>query len=195
MKREGGFTLFEVLVALTLMSLLVVALFGGFRAGLRAWQVMDGHVARTEEPRQLSGLMYRHLSQLVPVMLRDENFRPMPAFMAERGLLRYAAPLAMSVGDVPYLVEIADGQGGKPGVWMRFAPVSKGAVVNEIFADATYQLVSKELSISFSYFHEGEWRDALPSGQVPALISVQLKGGDVAWPRMVLPIARMELAR
>lgn len=190
MKHERGFTLFEVLVALTLMGLLIAALFGGFRAGLRSWQVMEGHLDRTEEPRQLSSLLYRHLTQITPIVMRNENFRPEPSFRAEKELIRYAAPLAMSVGDVPYLVEIANGQGGKPGVWIRFAPARSGARVDTVFADAPYQLVSRDLAVSFSYFYEGEWLDALPPGREPQLVSVQLTGPEIAWPRMVLTIAR-----
>lgn len=190
MRHQRGFTLFEVLVALTLMGLLIAVLFGGFRAGLRSWQVMDGHLDRTEEPRQLSSLMYRHLTQLTPIMLRNENFRPEPSFRGEKERIRYAAPLAMSVGDAPYLVEISNGQGGKPGVWIRFAPARNGARLDSVFAEAPYQRVSETLSISFAYFFEGEWLDAVPLGREPQLISVQLKGPDVVWPRMVLPIAR-----
>lgn len=195
MSRERGFTLLEVLVALTLMSLLIVALFGGFRAGVRTWQSIQGHVERTEDPRQLSGLVYRHLAQLMPVMLRDENFRPAPAFLGEKGRLRYVAPLSMSVGDVPYLVEIVDGHNGQAGVWIRYAPVRAGAMMSEVLANADYQQMSKTLSIRFSYFHEGQWKESLFSGEAPELIAVQLNAVDVSWPRLVVSIARSEAAR
>lgn len=195
MSRERGFTLLEVLVALTLMSLLVVALFGGFRAGLRAWQSMEEHVERTEDPRQLSSLIYRHLTQMTPVMLRDDNFRPTPAFLGEKGRLRYVAPLAMSVGDVPYLVEIVDGYNGKSGIWIRFAPVRAGARIGEVFTGASYQQVSKKLSIAFSYFHEGEWKDSLPAGGKPDLVSIRLNAVEVNWPNMVIAVTRVEAGR
>lgn len=195
MSRERGFTLLEVLVALTLMSLLVVVLFGGFRAGLRAWQSMELHVERTEDPRQLSSLIYRHLTQMMPVMLRDENFHPAPAFLGEKNRLRYVAPLAMSVGDVPYLVEIIDGYNGKSGVWIRYAPVRAGATIGEVFAGASYQQVSKKLSIAFSYFHEGEWKESLPLGARPDLVSVKLYAVDTSWPNMVIAVTRSEAGR
>ena len=35
---EQGFTLLEILVAITLLGLLMAALFGGVRLGVRAWE-------------------------------------------------------------------------------------------------------------------------------------------------------------
>lgn len=189
MNRQRGFTLFEVLVALTLMALLTVVLFGGFRAGLRSWQALDSHVASVDGVRRLSDLLYRHLSQVMAVHLKDKDFRPVPAFSGESGRLQYVAPLSMSVGDVPHLIEISNAPTGRSGVWIRFAPVRPGMTAEQMFGDSSYQRIGEGISVHFSYFVDGQWLDHVPPGAPPALVAVELRGGDVSWPKMVVSIS------
>ena len=41
---ERGFTLLELLVAITLLGLLMAALFGGLRLGTRVWETADARL-------------------------------------------------------------------------------------------------------------------------------------------------------
>ena len=46
-RRQAGFTLVELLVAMTLLAFLSIALFGGLRFGARSWDVViDSSVER-----------------------------------------------------------------------------------------------------------------------------------------------------
>lgn len=189
MNRQRGFTLFEVLVALTLMALLTVVLFGGFRAGLRSWQALDSHVASVDGVRRLSDLLYRHLSQIMAVQLKDKDFRPVPAFSGESGRLQYVAPLSMSVGDVPHLVEISNAPTGRTGVWIRFAPVRPGQTAEQLLGGSTYQRVGEDVSVNFSYFVDGQWLDRAPPGAPPALVAVELRSRETSWPKMIISVS------
>ena len=44
--RNAGFTLVELLVAITLLALVSAALFGGLRFGARAWESATSRIAR-----------------------------------------------------------------------------------------------------------------------------------------------------
>lgn len=187
MKQQKGFTLLETLVALLLMSLLVMALFGGFRAGVRSWQTADRHVAWIEEPRQLSALLYRHLSQFVQVRAERSEF----IFAAETERLLYVAPLAMSVGDAHYVFELVNGHRGQPGLWARFAPLALDAerTYQGVLDNAEYVQVSENLSAQFSYFFEDAWVSTLPAGQVPVLVKVNLKiSSGQQWPSLIFAV-------
>lgn len=191
MKQQKGFTLLETLIALVLMSLLIMALFGGFRAGLRSWQAAEQHVAWVEEPRQLSALLYRHLSQFVPVAVGQSNAGTVYLFSAAADSLLYVAPLAMSVGDEPYVFELVSGHNGQLGLWARFAPLvqNEGTTYQELLNDVEYVQVSDSVSAQFSYFFQGAWVDSLPEGQLPALVKVNLQinsGQD--WPSLVFAV-------
>ncbi len=187
MSRQRGFTLFEVLVALTLMALLTVVLFGGFRAGLRSWQALDSHVSSVEDARRLSDLLYRHLSQAMDAPLQDANFQPTLSFDGDSVSMRYIAPLSMSAGDAPHVVEIANAPNGQAGVWMRFAPMRLGVSLDDLFAGSAFQLVSEGLSVRFSYFADGQWMECVSPEHRPVLVAVSISGGQ-GWPRMVIPV-------
>lgn len=191
-KQQKAFTLIETLVALTLMSLLIMVLFGGFRVGVRSWQMSEAYIANAEEPRQLSGLLYRHFGQIVPVALGGAGVFQEMAFQTREGQIRYAAPLAMSVGNTHYLFELINNHAGKGGIWARFAPVIAEQSAEDILASAQYTQVSKDWSVHFTYFYKDEWLAEVPDGELPQLVAVRLTAAEQQWPSMVFAINTLE---
>lgn len=189
MNRQKGFTLLETLVALVLMSLLIMALFGGFRAGIRSWQAAERHVEWVEEPRQLSALLYRHLSQFIPVAGERSFSGSMHAFVGEPERLLYVAPLAISVANQPYIFELVNGHDGQLGLWARFAPLELDKNYQESLDQAEYLQISENLSARFAYFYEDAWVDSLPEGKVPILVKVNLTiESQQEWPSLVFAV-------
>lgn len=194
MNQQKGFTLLETLIALVLMSLLIMALFGGFRAGIRSWQAAEKHVEWVEEPRQLSALLYRHLSQFIPVAGELTFSGSTYAFVGEPERLLYVAPLAMSVGNQPYIFELVNGHDGLLGLWARFAPLEIDNNYQESLDQAEYLQISNNLSARFAYFYEGAWVDSLPEGKVPALVKVNLTiETQQDWPSLVFAVQAVGL--
>lgn len=191
-KQQKAFTLIETLVALTLMSLLIMVLFGGFRAGIRSWQASEDYISNTEEPRQLSALLYRHLGQITHVALGGAGVFQEMAFQASTERIRYTAPLAMSVGNAHYLFEMTNNYAGRGGIWARFAPMQPGLSADDILANAPYTQVSKDWSVYFTYFYNKEWVEQVPDGELPQLVSVRLTAADKQWPSMVFAIQALE---
>ncbi|WMC10514.1 prepilin-type N-terminal cleavage/methylation domain-containing protein [Oceanimonas pelagia] len=70
MTRSRGFTLLELMVALSLLTLLAGLMFGGFRIASRAWQTVDEHNTELSETVQaqrfLRRLLARSEARLVP---------------------------------------------------------------------------------------------------------------------------------
>lgn len=193
LRQQKAFTLIETLVALTLMGLLIMVLFGGFRAGVRSWQMSENHIALTEEPRQLSALLYRHLGQIADFSLDAVSFKPLKAFAGGAEHIRYIAPLAMSVGNKYYLFEMINNHEGRGGIWIRFAPFVDGRTGAGMLRAAQFMQVSKDWSVHFSYFFEEEWLDELPEGQLPQLVAAQLTANERQWPSMVFAINKLGL--
>ncbi|WP_263143279.1 prepilin-type N-terminal cleavage/methylation domain-containing protein [Pseudomonas sp. RIT-PI-AD] len=199
MKSNRGFTLLEVLVALTLTGLLVVALFGGFRAGIRSWQTVERHTALVEEPRQLSAMLYRHLGQMIPAVFGTNSEGGQEAgFIGEVNRIRYVAPLAMSANGLPYIFEMVSNREGQEGVWVRFAPYQADKPSEEQLAGSDFLQVSKTLDVTFRYFGVGNdsngierWSDTYSSNELPRLVSFRLAGSERAWPEMIFPVTRI----
>lgn len=194
MRRHCGFTLVEVLVALVLMSMLVLVLFAGFRAGVRSWQSAQVHIERVEQGRQFVAVLNRHVSQITPVALRDTDFFVESAFRGTASTLRYVAPLSVSAGSRDYLIEIASEWQGQAGVWVRFAPYEAGLSVSEHFENTVFRQVVEDYSLSFSYFRqdpearESGWYPIHEAELPPRLIRMELKNNQGSWPPLVFAV-------
>lgn len=67
MTRDHGFTLLELLVAITLLGLLMLALFGGLRLSARAWEVSGERVEHTARVQIVQDFVRQRLAQLWPM--------------------------------------------------------------------------------------------------------------------------------
>ena len=66
--RQRGFTLVEVVIALTIVATLLVVMFGGLRVGLGAWQRGDERAEVLERARSLTQIVTRTLGAAHPYM-------------------------------------------------------------------------------------------------------------------------------
>jgi len=98
----AGFTLVELLVGLTLMGLLAVMLFGGFRFGLRAWEVGGTRIERQTEAELVQNLLQRELGQAYSLAdsISNQQAAPsaVPTFLGNRNSLGFVAPLPSQAG-------------------------------------------------------------------------------------------------
>lgn len=190
--KQRGFTLLETLIALVLMSLLMVALFGGFRAGIASWRVADSYIEQTEPQLMVSRMLYRHLAQVR--MYKSEltwiEGDVLSSFQGHADRVRYVAPLAQSVDDQLYVIELTSRPAGEAGVWIKYVPFATLEAIEEQLAQAEYQLLNVELELSFSYFINGEWVEELEPGGEPGLVRVHWQSGERVWSDSVFMVTR-----
>jgi len=98
--RAAGFTLVELLVGLSLMGLLAVMLFGGFRFGLRAWEAGGTRIERQTEAELVQNLLERELGQAYSLADSNPQAVPItiPTFLGNRNSLGFVAPLPTQAG-------------------------------------------------------------------------------------------------
>ena len=99
--REGGFTLLEMLVALTVLGFLVVGLNQGVRTGLDFWRVQSRRIDATEDLSTTARLLRDLLTRIpiIPDAAANAAGRPaMAAFAGKADQLTFVGDLPTGLG-------------------------------------------------------------------------------------------------
>lgn len=188
----AGTTLIELLVALSLLSLMAVLLLGGMRLGLRVWdvggdrQVFEQRVERTDAfLRQLLGQAGRTATEVTMAGADELAAAPLPivraGFLGEPDQLHFVALLPYQLGsDGKYEFELARHSGADGGNLVLGWRRSIGSASEADQATQTV-LLGDVQSMRFAYFGhltnepQSAWHDrwADPTG-LPALIRLDL---------------------
>ena len=96
--RVRGFSMVELMVALSLLALLSAVLFGALGLAGRSWDGGEAKVAQTSEMRQSLAFLRTQLSGLYPQRMRKAAEVPL-WFAGTEDEVRYTAPLPERVVD------------------------------------------------------------------------------------------------
>lgn len=205
MGRCDGFTLIEVLIAVSLLSLLAMLLMGGVRFGTR---VMESGLQRADQTARLSttfGFLRDRLEQAQPLEREpDEKGNTPTIFMGEPSSLTFVGvtPPYLAVGGYELLTIHAERRNGHRELVATWRPFRESATTSPAAAARSTVLFDDAETVAFRYFgstapdeaprwHQG-WHDQarLPSlvkltvglrdGRTrPALVVALRLGGDV----------------
>ena len=153
----AGFTLVELLVALTLFAIMSALLFGGLRFGLRAWEVGGERIDRLATIEPVQNLLRRQLSQVIlpysPANVRSQA--PTSAFIGTSDAVRFIAPLPANTGNSGlYVFSLSAERGSAPRKlqlsWRIFRPDTLHSESFEPEDEST--LLDDVDAVKFSYF-------------------------------------------
>lgn len=199
MRRTGGFTLIEMVVAMTILGTMLVLLYSGLSFALRSWDASDVNGQRTMDRRIGENFLRREVSELFPMRWKDPVTLKL-AFEGDARHLRFvsARPAGVALGGLSLvsidLEEDARNRRERHLVMRRampddeqkdFAPLDK--------AEATILLPDVE-SVEFSYFGaendfaEPKWFDDWRyTSRIPQMIRLRVKTAEgVQLPDMVM---------
>ena len=97
-RRAGGFTLLEVLVAVTVMGLILTAAFGALRLGSRSWEAGITRATETEERRSVASVLQRQFAQALPLTWPENDRDKRLAFDGGGRQGRFIARLNLLIG-------------------------------------------------------------------------------------------------
>ena len=146
-----GFTLLELLVVISILTLIMTACFGALRLGNRSFEAGISRANQTEYVRATADLLRRQFSQLVPIV-HEFDGETVSSFIGDEERIRFIAPAPQTGGDAGLFVftlfsqRIADGQQlvlsyapYDPGQEdFDYMPVSRQQVLIESLADVRF---------------------------------------------------------
>lgn len=197
--RGFGFTLLELLIAITLLGFMLALLFGGMRLGARSWDAGELRSGHATHLALVQGFLRRELGQAHPYRWRKKVDTEL-AFAGESNRLRFVAPIAARLGPGGlYLlsVELVADKDGHQLVMKRVIPEPDSGDFTPLDnADAEKDVLAEQVeSLTFAYFGaetkdaEPQWLDKWDDPKLlPYLIRIRVKfSNGREWPDLVVP--------
>ncbi len=154
--KSKGFTLLELLVTLTILTMLLGVIFGCLHIGIRAWEKGEEVAEENQEIRILRDLISQQIRSLYPYKFREGNIES-PAFKGDDHSIRFISTMgATSRGPV-------------------------GLTLVSYFVDPSYGLMLCEKRIFKRETFEDEWNmeeGAIPFSSLVSEIAFEYDGED-----------------
>ncbi len=170
--EKEGFTLLELIVAMTILSLVALMIGNGFRLGLDAWEKGEKETDATQRMRVLSGLLSQQIKSLYPYEMEIED-EMVVLFKGESDSVMFVTTLT----DSSY--------GGFK--WVRYSYKDDNLLYKEgllpdkelmkKIADDEEIIDSNIEEVKFRYYSpdEGEWKETWDFGEeLPGSMSIKI---------------------
>jgi general secretion pathway protein J len=205
---QAGFTLMEVLIGATLLSIMMLLLTGSLRIGAESWDSGEARMARASRLFIVANFLRTHIGSLLPVAGTMKNGQMEPAFRGTRDSLAYVAPLPEQVkagGLYRYELYVANKGEGRD-LRVAILPYSTGpdqGKTQEPIDDLALLENVKEFKLAFlsrgsqnspldpsgdqGSNQPAQWTDEWREFQLPALIRIDIEPeGEPAWPTLFI---------
>lgn len=197
--RRNGFTLIEVLIAMTLLGVMVVLLFSSLRIAAQSWNAGENKMAAVNQKAVVYRFFKRHLMAVRPLPALNPEPESSPestqVFQGLAQSLRFVAGLpASSARKGLQVFDIALAPDNSSILWVTLTPYRLAEPEREPVKPEV--LLENIAGLKFAYFGrieefaEPRWQEEwVAAERLPSLIkvSIALKDGSY-WPEMVFPL-------
>lgn len=198
---HSGFTLIEVLIALTLIALMMGLLFGSLRTGGRIWDAGTARAENTMTMQAAQQLLRRIIEECRPLRARGQDNRPIVLFDGTGSRLSFIATrpaAARGQGYYRYTLGIEDGDDGRRLILAMepWSPATGMTSGSEAAAERVVLLDGVE-GLEIGYFGEPErnsardwYADWTAREKLPDLVRIAVTSAH-RWP-VLLAVTRID---
>ena len=179
-RDQRGFTLLELVLALSIVAAMLAIVFGGLRVGIRAWQRGEERTESQQHSRSLNALLAQALGGTTPYLAAAAaGVQPDVLFQGEPDKLSFvtvSAPFPLPAPIAFTAVTLSVDEGDKPGLAIR----EKALPNEDPFEDVPPIVVDPTFTaVRFRYMRdaEGSWEERWDGAQeraVPRAVEVTL---------------------
>lgn len=200
---QSGFTLIELIAAITLLAVLTTILMGTVRGAERSTSAANDAVERTEQYARTQAFLREHMSGVLPMRWRREVSQPLK-FIGNASNVTYFAPVTSQIaegGVMWWQLAVAKSQ-LKSQLVLRRRPSDpeEKAVPDLSSSEQPIVLADNIESLSMTYFDAGDdpltnpdagfWRDSWDeNARMPSIIAIRVtESGGKRWPDLYVPV-------
>jgi general secretion pathway protein J len=200
-RDDAGFTLLEILVAVTLLGLLSIALFGAVNAGAKGWGRAERHAAASTDATAVRDLLRRMIISAKPVFASTDPSTATVAFEGDASSLVLIGTLPDALapglqGQQRIFLATVGGQRTLMLAWRLDLPSADGGTLPETLVP----LLDHVGTVRFAYFGPSAdgstrgWSDTWSNRRaLPSLVNVHIESADKTlppWPDLIAaPVA------
>ena len=200
--KQSGFTLLEILIGMSIMSMMMLLLFASLRICVQNWNAGEKKIAQVSQAAIIQNFLQSKLHATVPL---DGDFleEPQFSFQGSENEIQFVAAMPASAGRLGlqlFKMNLQPAGRDEPGnvLQVEMQPFFPQGDSDEQWVDKPVVILRKVQSLQFVYFgtdsdarnSDSSWQnDWTERDSLPGLISIdiELVNGE-KWPQLVVAL-------
>lgn len=196
-KSIKGFTLIEVLVAMTLLSIMMVLLFASLKICAESWEQGEKKINEVNEIASVINFFHWHLTVAKPLWNDFSKEERMFSFQGKRQALQFVSAFPASAGRsglqlISVSLQKENGEQALKVTLTPFYPLADG----QEWLKEEETLIRHVNDFSLAYFGstdgstESRWQDEwLKKNKQPSLVKIKINlENEIFWPEMIIDL-------
>lgn len=199
LRNNQGFTLIELIIAMSLISMIMVLQLGAMKMGNKSWESATAYADETSKIRRVQNFIRKQLEFVQPNRSELINKEQILVFKGDADQLHFTAPAParhLGGGLYGFTFSLIDGENAK-NLQLVLKQEHPDLVEKDNDAIDPLILIKDIEAIKFTYYgsqaigEEFTWQDQWQeTTRLPKLVKVEFKFDDkkIPWPDLLAPI-------